>query len=115
MVVFSPTGCEGMLRALGRLRVDAEGEGEGEGEVGKEEVGEGVGKQGGCKEGEEGEGVRKEEEKEERKQVFIATIGPTTRDYLLEKFGVEADVCAEVPSPEGVEVGIRRFMRERGL
>ncbi|KAG0647117.1 Uroporphyrinogen-III synthase [Hyphodiscus hymeniophilus] len=80
VVVFSPTGCEAMLRALGvldsvtgtasRTHLDANG------------------------------------------KTYIATIGPTTRDYLRNKFGFEADVCAARPSPEGLEDGITTFMRD---
>lgn len=77
VVVFSPSGCEGMLRVLGLGSFAGGGEGVGE-----------------------------------KRRVFIATIGPTTRDHLR-KLGVEADVCAEKPSPEGVGEGIRRFMAER--
>ncbi|KAL2024803.1 hypothetical protein VTK56DRAFT_5624 [Thermocarpiscus australiensis] len=43
---------------------------------------------------------------------FIATIGPTTRDYLISKFGCEPDVCAEQPSPEGIWQGICRFSKD---
>ena len=32
----------------------------------------------------------------------IATIGPTTRDFLVAELGFEPDVCATKPSPEGV-------------
>lgn len=32
----------------------------------------------------------------------VATIGPTTRDFLKREFNFEPDVCAEKPSPEGV-------------
>ncbi|PYH70697.1 uroporphyrinogen-III synthase HEM4 [Aspergillus vadensis CBS 113365] len=80
-VVFSPTGCEGMLRGLGYL---------------DDKDGCGWGKVDG----------------ERRRRFFVATIGPTTRDYLRREFGFEADVCAEKPSPEGVGEGIERFMRE---
>lgn len=80
VVVFSPSGCEGMLRVLG---------------LGTFDTGTGIGTG--------GDAVGK-------RRVFVATIGPTTRDYLKEKFGFEADVCAERPSPEGVGEGIRRFM-----
>lgn len=75
VVVFSPSGCESMLRVLGLGPFDA-GAGTGAG----------------------------------KRKVFVATIGPTTRDHLREKFGFEADVCAERPSPEGVGEGIRRAM-----
>lgn len=65
VVVFSPTGCEAMLRVLRQI---------------------------------------------EGKKVFVATIGPTTRDHLRTVFGFEPHVCAEKPSSEGVGEGIRRFM-----
>ncbi|KAJ6090266.1 Tetrapyrrole biosynthesis uroporphyrinogen III synthase [Penicillium sp. IBT 16267x] len=74
VVVFSPSGCEAMLRVL---------------------------KLGPFSTGNKGDGNR---------GVFVATIGPTTRDHLRNRFGFEADVCAEKPSPEGVIEGIRRFM-----
>lgn len=80
VVVFSPSGCEGMLRVLGLGPFGSPGSGAGSWS---------------------GPGKRK---------VFIATIGPTTRDHLSARFGVKAHVCAEKPSPEGVGEGIRRFM-----
>ncbi|KAJ5125311.1 hypothetical protein N7526_007488 [Penicillium atrosanguineum] len=46
--------------------------------------------------------------------VFVATIGPTTRDHLR-GLGFEPHVCAEKPSPEGVGEGIKRFMEQRAL
>lgn len=39
-------------------------------------------------------------------QTKIATIGPTTRDYLVSHFGFEPDVCAPRPSPEGIVTAI---------
>ncbi|MCJ1421992.1 hypothetical protein MMC32_008359 [Xylographa parallela] len=48
------------------------------------------------------------------REVCVASIGPTTRDYLRVEFGFEVDVCAERPSPEGLAEGIGRFMREKG-
>ncbi|KAJ5503910.1 Tetrapyrrole biosynthesis uroporphyrinogen III synthase [Penicillium fimorum] len=75
VVVFSPTGCEAMLRVLG--------------------LGPFAGSETGKRKG----------------NVFVATIGPTTRDHLREKFGFEAHVCAPKPSPEGVLEGIEAFMR----
>lgn len=45
------------------------------------------------------------------KQTFIATIGPTTRDYLKREFGFEPDVCAPKPSPDGVGGAIKEFMK----
>jgi uroporphyrinogen-III synthase len=81
VVVFSPTGCEAMLRALGMLDPET--------------------------------GKLKADEQRDGK-TFIATIGPTTRDFLKTTFGFEPDICAEKPSPEGVEVGMERFLNERG-
>jgi uroporphyrinogen-III synthase len=45
----------------------------------------------------------------------VATIGPTTRDYLKKEFTFEADVCAEKPSPEGVGEGVTKHLKEHGL
>ncbi|KAL5334730.1 tetrapyrrole biosynthesis, uroporphyrinogen III synthase [Aspergillus crustosus] len=70
VIVFSPTGCDAMVRVLGRERVKSDGQ----------------------------------------KRVFVATIGPTTRDHLVKECGFEPDVCAEKPSPEGVREGIAEFM-----
>lgn len=105
----------------GRKPVEGEGEGE-KGGVEKEQEGEGpiwivVFSPAGC-----GELVQvlqagrgKEGGRQEGKRVFVATIGPTTRDVLLREHGWEVDVCAERPSPEGLGEGIGRFMRERGM
>lgn len=82
VVVFSPTGCEAMLRVLGLGPFASTGSGAGAG------AGKGTG----------------------NGKVFVATIGPTTRDHLREKFGFEAHVCAPKPSPEGVLEGIEKFM-----
>ncbi|KAL4787208.1 tetrapyrrole biosynthesis, uroporphyrinogen III synthase [Aspergillus varians] len=49
-----------------------------------------------------------------RRRVFVATIGPTTRDHLLSQCGFQPDVCAAKPSPEGVGAGIEEFMVELG-
>ena len=80
VVVFSPTGCEAMLRALGML----------DPATGKASRAHLV-----------------------KNKTYIATIGPTTRDYLRNQFSFEPDVCAAKPSPEGVEEGIRRFMKNK--
>lgn len=80
VVVFSPSGCEAMLRVLGSGPFAGNGNGDAGG-----------------------------------RKVFVATIGPTTRDHLRSKFGFEPHLCAEKPSPEGVGEGIRRFMEEQGL
>lgn len=76
VVVFSPTGCEGMLRVLGVL---------------DEKTG------------------RTKTDRSSHTTTYIATIGPTTRNHLKNKFEYEADVCAEKPSPEGVLQGIVSF------
>ncbi|KAF2477844.1 tetrapyrrole biosynthesis, uroporphyrinogen III synthase [Lindgomyces ingoldianus] len=47
------------------------------------------------------------------RDILIATIGPTTRDYLNREFAFLPDVCAETPTPEGVGNGIE--MRRRQL
>jgi uroporphyrinogen-III synthase len=44
-----------------------------------------------------------------RNGILVATIGPTTRDYLVKEFGFSPDVCAEKPSPEGIASGIQAF------
>lgn len=77
VVVFSPTGCDSMLRVLGLL------------DDGAQDVGDAASKRDG--------------------KTHIATIGPTTRDYLKTTFGFEPDVCAEKPSPEGILEGIHHF------
>ena len=89
VVVFSPQGCESMLRGIGILA--------GEGRV--------------------LEKARRRWDKgsSEETRFVIATIGPTTRDYLRDKFGFEADVCASKPSPEGVGEGVRSFLQDNGL
>lgn len=81
VVVFSPQGCEAMLSALGWLD-----EKSGKYSAGRRELVSGPSK------------------------TRIATIGPTTRDFLVEQFGFEPDVCAEKPSPEGVAEGILAAM-----
>jgi uroporphyrinogen-III synthase len=80
VVVFSPQGCEAMLNALGWLDP---------------------------KTGEFSSGMR--EVMSGPMKTRVATIGPTTRDFLLEELGFEADVCAKTPSPEGVGEGILDF------
>ncbi|KAJ3471995.1 hypothetical protein NLG97_g11379 [Lecanicillium saksenae] len=79
VVVFSPTGCDSMLRGLGMLD-----------ESGKVVPGRRDGK------------------------TFIATIGPTTRNFLIETFGFQPDVCAAKPSPEGVLEAIAEFESRLG-
>lgn len=75
VVVFSPTGCDQMLKGLGMLD----------------------------------ESTGKAKPKDPNRTRFIATIGPTTRNYLKRTFDFDADVCAEKPSPEGVLEAITQF------
>lgn len=44
------------------------------------------------------------------KEVRVGTIGPTTRDYLRDKYGFNAHVCADKPSPEGLGEAINAYM-----
>ncbi|KAI4209180.1 MAG: hypothetical protein LQ351_007855 [Letrouitia transgressa] len=46
---------------------------------------------------------------------FVASIGPTTEEYMKKEFGFQVDVCAAKPNPEGVSKGIEQFMQEKGL
>ena len=77
VVVFSPSGCDSMLRALRAL--------------------------------DESTGRVKPKPQRPDQHTFVATIGPTTRDHLTQRFGYEPEVCAEQPTPEGVWQGICRF------
>ncbi|PGH26612.1 hypothetical protein AJ80_01741 [Polytolypa hystricis UAMH7299] len=97
VVVFSPTGCESMLRALDLISDTTTNNN-------NNNI------------SDDGTVVARKQDDAEKRDCYIATIGPTTRDHLRERFGVEPDVCAEIPSPEGVGSGIEEFMRrgERG-
>jgi uroporphyrinogen-III synthase len=81
VVVFSPTGCEAMLRSLGLLDPET--------------------------------GKSKASQPATKRNTYIATIGPTTQEFLRTKFDFEPDVCASKPSPEGVENGIRQYLKEK--
>lgn len=85
IVIFSPTGGEALLRALGWLEESSN----------------------------KFRGTTLQSRADRR--TFIASIGPTTRDYMKTTFGLDVDVCAEKPSPEGVRKGIEKFMRAKGL
>jgi uroporphyrinogen-III synthase len=75
VVVFSPSGCDSMLSAMGLLD----------------------------------ESTGKAKPKRPDQNTFVATIGPTTRDHLIQEYGYEPEVCAEQPTPEGLWQGIARF------
>ena len=77
VVVFSPSGCDSMLSALGLLD----------------------------------ETTGKAKPKHSDRSTYIAAIGPTTRDHLINKFGYEPEVCAKQPSPEGVWNAIAEFTK----
>lgn len=103
VVVFSPSGCEAMLLSLGYI--DPTGKLTKEGQKQNRWP------------------VRSPDDVEpihqlvsnKRPRYCIASIGPTTRDYLYKTWGFEVDVCAEKPSPEGVGNGISRFLDTQGL
>lgn len=80
VVVFSPQGCEAMLNALGWLD-----ERTGNFAEGRRAVMSGPMK------------------------THIATIGPTTRDFLRQELGFDPDVCAAKPSPEGVAEAVSQL------
>jgi len=44
------------------------------------------------------------------RSTYIATIGPTTKNYLLNEFGFTPDVSAITPSAEGIEKAIKYFI-----
>jgi uroporphyrinogen-III synthase len=93
VVVFSPSGCEALLRCLGYI------------DDGKQLTEKGRSR---------GDGKKiVPSQAEEGTRYIIATIGPTTRDYLEREFGFKADICAEKPSPEGVGEGVKKFLAER--
>jgi uroporphyrinogen-III synthase len=77
VVVFSPSGCDSMLSAMGLLD----------------------------------ETTGKAKPKGSDQSNFVATIGPTTRDHLIQEYGYEPEVCAEQPTPEGLWQGIARFSK----
>lgn len=88
VIIFSPQGSRELLRALGWL--DEEDQ---QAETGRMKAGvmSDVGR-----------------------RTFVAGIGPTTREYLEQEFGLRVDVQAGRPSPDGVREGIQGFMRQRG-
>lgn len=50
----------------------------------------------------------------DQRDILIVTIGPTTRDYLIQELGFTPDVCAGKPSPEGIAEGINIFTEKHG-
>ena len=86
VVVFSPTGCKALLDSLDLLDT----------ETGKAKL-------------------YADRCESKAKGTSIATIGPTTRDYLRSEFGFVPDVYATKPSPEGIGAAIKSFMETDGL
>lgn len=78
VVVFSPTGCDSMLKGLDLL---------------DQETGKAI-----------------EKADEVKPPTSIATIGPTTANYLKKMFHYEPKLCAKEPTPEGVRQGILDIM-----
>jgi uroporphyrinogen-III synthase len=83
--VFSPTGCEAMMRVLGLLGKD----------------------------GKVIPAVPITARKKSGTLTLVGTIGPTTRDYLKKEYNFEPDVCAKKPSPDGVAQAILDYMQAR--
>ena len=107
IVVFSPSGCEAMLLSLGYI--DPNGKLTKEGQKSVRWPSERT-------LDEERENVLgSATPRSEKPRYCIASIGPTTRDYLFNTWGFEVDVCAEKPSPAGVGEGISRFLNQRGI
>lgn len=75
IIIFSPTGCDTVLRELNLLD----------------------------------QSTGKAAQRERDGKTFIATIGPTTRQHLLDSYGFEPDFWAKTPSPEGIIQGIKSF------
>ncbi|KIV96237.1 hypothetical protein PV10_00127 [Exophiala mesophila] len=92
IVVFSPQGCEAMLTSLGFLD-----------------------HQGRLTEKATTRWTTNSAQKVDGPNFVIVTIGPTTRDYLKDTFGFDADACASKPTPQGVGEAIRAFLSDRGL
>ncbi|KAK5942375.1 hypothetical protein PMZ80_004938 [Knufia obscura] len=94
VVVFSPQGSDVMLRGIGYLDGNGRATEKARRRWWQDEGGANVNAQ-----------VR----------WIVVTIGPTTRDHLRDTFGVEPDVCAEKPSPEGLRRGVEAFLREKNV
>ncbi len=98
VVVFSPQGCEAMLRSLGFIDQDNQlTDLARQRWVDRADV------------------LIDREHRVQQQRYIIATIGPTTRDHLKDKYCFNADVCATKPSPEGVGMEIVTFLRRERL
>lgn len=91
VVVFSPQGCDIMLRQIGYLDQD--------GKLTDVALNRWWQQAGGT----------------QLSKWIIVTIGPSTKEYLKDKFDVESDVCAEKPNPESLRAGIEQFLERHNI
>lgn len=91
VVVFSPQGCESMLRSLGFIDESNTLTEQGRNRWSLEQTEKGP------------------------LRTVVVTIGPTTRDHLVNHYAFEPDVCAVKPSAEGVGDGLNEFLKNKGL
>ncbi|KAK4938653.1 hypothetical protein LTR10_020921 [Elasticomyces elasticus] len=90
VVVFSPQGCESMLRSLGFIDKSSTLT-------------------------ERGRNRWSPEHTKEAFRSVVVTIGPTTRDHLVQHYAFEPDVCAAKPSAQGVGDGLNEFLKSKAL
>ena len=110
IIVFSPTGCGAMLEVLGLLQSHLHPQPHFHLHTNTDSTLS-------IPEGEEesktntaiSRPVHHGSEKTGARTTFIATIGPTTRDYLISEYAFTPDVVAKRPTPEGVLKGIESF------
>ncbi|OCT47925.1 uroporphyrinogen-III synthase [Cladophialophora carrionii] len=102
VVVFSPQGCESMLRALGFLDDDKNLTPLASRRWTGEQSDDPTSK----------DSARSESQ---HRRYIVVTIGPTTRDHLKARYGFDADVCAAKPSPEGVGAGLVEFLTQHHI
>ncbi|KIW69338.1 hypothetical protein PV04_05219 [Phialophora macrospora] len=100
VVVFSPQGCESMLRALGLIDEEKNLTALARRRWADDKS---------C------DTTSKTSAESQYQRYIIVTIGPTTRDHLRAKYGFDADVCAAKPSPEGVRAGLIEFLEQKHL
>lgn len=102
VVVFSPSGCDSLLKSLGYVDEKGETTPLGRNRWDDETPGRSA------------EATAADVDEIVAKHV-VATIGPTTRDHLRQKYNFEPDVCASKPSPEGVGEAVIAFLQRMGL
>ena len=49
------------------------------------------------------------------RKTYVATIGPTTASHLRDNLGVEPDVVAGTPSPQGLWFGLEQFLEMQSV